>query len=77
MKLKNAVYRELFLLHRGGMGVAGVAREDVKEPVEHVRMLQEAWHAKVHGKVIRLCGGTKALLARPVRLGICLERVTN
>lgn len=57
--------------------MAGVAREDVKEPVEHVRMLQEAWHAKVHGKVIRLCGGTKALLARPVRLDICLERVTN
>ena len=71
VKLKNAVFSELFRLSRKGgeeeEEVGGVPAEDLKEPLEYIRAAHDAWQSKLRGGVYRLCGETKAVLSKSVR----------
>jgi len=69
VKVKNSVFRELFRLSReeGEELRTGVPVEDLKEPLEHVRLVQEVWQMRLRGAVVKLSSETKTLLAKPVR----------
>lgn len=67
VRLKNAVYMELFSLSCEGVKMPGVPVGQLKEPVEHIRMAQENWERRLKVAINKLCCDYNTMLEKQVK----------